>query len=226
MPFTRFAAVAALIVAFGFLGFRILDLEQRVAQLSEQLGLAKEPEAGSATTSSTSALPKNYEQRISQLEQQLASITAAISGPRRAPETVRGPANIDKEQDILSVIERENNRVRDVQLEWHRARWLETRERQLVQFAMQTELEPQQTSKLRDAIEHELDTMVDIMKRPNFADDPDQVAADWAVMLEATDKSAAEILTPEQLRLWGQGRLFERSVLWPWLPPQHATAKN
>jgi hypothetical protein len=224
MPFTRFAAVAALIVAFGFLGFRILDLEQRVAKLSEQVGLATEPAA--PTAGSSAAQPKNYEQRISQLEQQLASITAAISGPRRVPEPNVGSKNLSKEEDILSVVERENSRVRDVQLEWHRARWLETRERQLVEFALQLKLEPHQTSQLRDVIEHEVDSMVDIMKRPNFADEPDQVASDWAAMLEATDKRAAEILTPQQQQFWGQGRLIERSVLWPWLPQQHATAQN
>jgi hypothetical protein len=123
-----------------------------------------------------------------------------------------------QEQAILSVVERENGRIRDVQLEWHKARWLETRKQQLAAFAFSQKLEPAQSVKLYDAIEGELTGLVEIMKRPSFAEEPDQVANDWLNVLGETDQRAQKLLTPQQYQTWLQGRLFERKVLWPWLP--------
>ena len=123
-----------------------------------------------------------------------------------------------QEQTILSVVERENSRIRDVQLEWHRARWLETRDQQLAAFATSMHLQPDQTTALRSVLEHELNEMVSVLKRPGLAEDPDQAAADWQAVLSKTDQRALGVLTPEQQQVWVQVRQFERNVLWPWLP--------
>jgi hypothetical protein len=74
-------------------------------------------------------------------------------------------------------------------------------------------------------LEHEVDRMIDALKRPGIMDDPDQFAADWKALLAETDRGAERVLTPEQMLWWNQGRSFERQTLWPWLP-KGATAQR
>jgi len=220
MRVRTFAAAATGLLLFGFLGFRILDLEQRVARLSDQVGQPGDAAPGEPTqarASSGASSGRNYEQRLAALEKRMDALSAALSrdGARSADNA---PGNPSKEQAILAVVERENSRIRDVQLEWHRARWLETREEQLKVFANQVNLSPDRTNQLHQVIEHELDQMIGIMKRPGFADDPDQVATDWKSVLSDTDRRAAAILSPEQQQFWQWGRAVERKTLWAWLP--------
>jgi len=226
MRLSTYLAAAAALVAFGFLGFRILDLEQRVALLSEQVGapVSAGTDGGTPTSQPAAGSQRGYEQRIAALEKRLQALSShSSSRSDSAPEAA--PSSLSRDQAILSVVERENTRIREVQLEWHRSRWLETREKQLETFATQLQLSPGQTSELRGAVQSEIDRMVEIMKRPSFAEEPDQVANDWQAILSETDKRAASVLTPEQQQLWLQGRLFERRTLWPWLPEQ-ATAQR
>jgi len=209
----------------GFLGFRIIDLEQRVARLSEQLGVPAQ--AGEATesarsksssASATGSGATGFEQRLRALEARVNSLHAATQKVRSPNADDLNASNLAKEQAILSVVERENSRIRDVQLEWHRARWIETREQALTVFASQHRLQPAQTVELRDALEREVDAMVKILKRPELAEDPDQAVGDWQAVLAETDARAQKVLTAEQQQAWWQGRVLERRVLWPWLP--------
>jgi hypothetical protein len=214
------AGVSALFVVV-FLGFRLVDLEQQVARLEAKRGAA-EPHALGATSSqrgpgldSSQAL----EARISQLEERLDSLTAVAKGHVEAASSADpGRGKLLREEAILSVVERENSRIRDVQLEFHKGRWLETRKQQLQLFAAQLKLQPTQSAELYNALEDELNEMADVMRRPTFAEEPDQVAADWEKILATTDSRARTTLSPEQFAWWQQGRLFERKVLWPWLP--------
>jgi hypothetical protein len=223
MRTSAFLAGAGAIVAFGFLGFRILDLEQQLSALNDRL--EHEHEAHDerprtplpAASSSVAVSPTDYEARLRLLEQRLE----AVADHKQAAPVQTGNLGADRlkqEQAILSVMERENSRIREVQLEWHKARWLETRRQQLAGFAFSQRLEPEQSGKLYDALEHELDSLADVMKRPSFAEEPDQVASDWLKILNETDQRAQQTLAPAQYQTWLQGRLFERKVLWPWLP--------
>lgn len=221
-------AGAAVLTVVGFLGFRILDLEQRVATLSEQLGTppgATEPAAdGHPQAAAAAGMPKGFEQRLAALEKRVEGLSSAIN-TRRTQEAVTATSlTVPKEEAILSVVERENSRIREVQLEWHRSRWLESRQQALTVFASQQDLQPAQTSELNRALESEIDRMVELLKRPGISEDPDQVAADWQAALDATDQRAGRVLTSEQRQVWSQVRLFERRVLWPWLPPTQTAA--
>ena len=221
MRFRYFLAGAAVLVVLGVLGFRILDLEQRVTLLSEankrQEADSSAPAAAQTAASGSNATSSTIEARLRTIEQRIS----ALENMKQGLATPSGNMNEDRlrqEQAILSVVERENGRIRDVQLEWHKARWLETRKQQLAAFAFSQKLEPAQSVKLYDAIEGELTGLVEIMKRPSFAEEPDQVANDWLNVLGETDQRAQKLLTPQQYQTWLQGRLFERKVLWPWLP--------
>lgn len=224
MRFSTFIAGAAAVALFGLLGFRILDLEQRVDALSAQLGVPAEATSDAAPNGTTTltAVPQGYEKRLAALEQRIKSLNAAPP-PKAAPDTP-GNARLRDDEAILSVVERENQRVRDVQLEWSRSRWLEQREAQLTMFSSWLKLEPKQVETLHNSLEHEVNALVDVLKRPNLLDDPDQLASDWAAVLDKTDKEAAAVLTPDQRTWWTQGRTSERQTLWPWLP--NATAQK
>ena len=223
MRLTTFITGAALLVCFCFLGFRILDLEQRVALLSEQVGVpevSSAPRSASGPSSHGTGPAKGYEQRLVTLEKRVDGL-ASREGTSHANDS----SGLPKEEAILSVIDRENSRIRDVQLEWHRGRWLEGREYQLSVFAQQQQLVPAQRDALRIVLEHEADAMVAVLKKPGLAEDPDQAAADWQAVLRETDTRARSVLTPEQQQAWDMARFFERRVLWPWLPEQ-ATAQR
>jgi hypothetical protein len=229
MRLSYFLAGVSVLVAFGFLGFRILDLEQRLAVLTqrsdedERQAHASEPRKVAIDTAVPS---KDYETRLRTIEQRIAMLES-LKQALPMPNSALGEGRLKQEEAILSVMERENSRVREVQLEWHKARWLETRKQQLAGFAYQQNLEPAQTTRLYEALERELDGLADVMKRPSFAEEPDQVASDWLKILGDTDHQAQEALSPAQYQAWSQGRLFERKVLWPWLPDdQNQTAKN
>jgi hypothetical protein len=222
MRMGTFMAAAALVAIIGFLGFRILDLEQRVAGVTHQLGSApSEPEVATSGAdagphpSSTVVAAGGYEQRLRALEKRVQELQASIKKLDKIGAST-DPVQADKE--ILSVIERESSRLRDVQLEWHRQRWVEARETQLSLFARQFGLSPQQTESLHKVLDHEVDEMVKQLRRPTLLEDPDQGASDWQAMLDETDREAQKILTPAQRAAWDQGRTFERKFLWPWLP--------
>lgn len=220
MQFRSFLVGAAVLVVLGVLGFRILDLEQRVALLSDAKHQEPDepaPSAGLAASSGSVSAAKTMDARLRSIEQRLGALENLKQSVATASGEM-GENRLKQEQAILSVVERENSRIRDVQLEWHKARWLETRKQQLAGFAFSQKLEPGQSVKLYDALEGELNGLVEIMKRPSFAEEPDQVANDWLNVLGQTDQRAQELLTPPQYQTWLQGRLFERKVLWPWLP--------
>jgi hypothetical protein len=230
MRLRTFSVSVGLLTMFGILGFWVSDLERRVATLSEQLGVPHgTPSAGAqertnATTSSPASGSQGYEQRLSAIERRLNSLMSS-TGPQTSAAPSLSGIDLQKEEAILSVVERENSRIRDVQLEWHRARWMEGREQQLAAFAAQLQLQPAQTAELHHALEHEVDAMVTLLKSPDLAENPDVGASDWQAMLTDTDERVKKVLTPEQQQIWTQARLFERRVLWPWLPKE-ATAKN
>jgi hypothetical protein len=224
-PGILIAAALALAVS-GLLGFRVLNLEQRVQRLaqaadSQRTGgdsmetneRAPRADSGGAVEP-YAAQVQALQKRVAALEQQAAKVAPTGTGARLP---------IHDEKAVLSIVERENSRVRDVQLEWHHARWVEARAQQVNAFAAQHKLNTAQTSELQRALELEADAMVSVLKDPSMATDPDQSASDWKALLDRTDASAKRVLTPEQFVVWSQSRSMERRVLWPWLPTQAAT---
>jgi hypothetical protein len=210
-------AAALLVALLAYLGFRIIDLEQRVTALGQAIGTLPEDAATNRSErrdAGTSNL--SYGQRLAVLEKRLDGIQANVRSLEKATGTGAGSQHADKE--ILSVVERENSRLRDVQLEWHRSRWLETRETQLMIFARQYRLSGDQVTTLQKSLEQEVDSMVELLRRPTLLEDPDQAASDWQALLDQTDHAAQKVLAPEQMGAWNQARAFERQVLWPWLP--------
>jgi hypothetical protein len=219
MKLTTFILGAAALVLFGWLGFRILDLERRVSHLSEQLGTASADAMPAATTSEhvtvVNTTPQGYEQRLRALEERLDKLASAQSSLARMTGK---DGHADADNQILSVIEREGNRIRDVQIEYHRPRWIEARDAQVDAFAQATHMTGQQTQILKGVVEREVEDFVAVLKKPDLMEDPDGATTAWQAALDKTNDTAHKLLTPPQAALWDQARLFERQLLWPWLP--------
>jgi hypothetical protein len=220
-----FMSGAAAVTVVGLVGFRVLDVEQRVSALSALIGAPApalpnvvDERAGGGVVNVPGA---DYEQRLSALESRvtaLSAVQAAAAKPSPGQDRAR------QDQEILAVVARENNRMRDVQLDWHRSRWLEGRDSQLGAFAQQTGLSSDQSAGLKTSLQHEVDAMVSVLKKPELIEDPDQLASDWQAVLDATDRDAQKMLTPAQNTAWAQAREIERGVLWPWLPKKQTVA--
>jgi len=219
----RFWVIAGVALALGgsLLVYRVVSLEEQVAALRRRLGpevAASAPQAGPKPVTS-------HEQRILALEADVRAMREELDSLDLPGSTLRPgapTAGLDKaggaEQQILLIVERKANRIRDKQLEFHRSRLMEWREGALDGFAQQFGLSPWQTEQLHQLLSDEVDKMVEILRKPESAENPEQGVADWVATLEQTDNAAHRVLDPAQNAAWDQARMVERRVFWPWLP--------
>lgn len=210
------------VIVCGLLGYRTVRLEQRIEALVRQLGA---PGAGGAAAAGGSGAPPvqgDHEQRLRTLEQEARALREDLQTLEEATgeRTVAAGAPTQTDQRILSVVTREQERIRDKQLEFHRARWLEWREGALDTFAQSNRLSPVQTDQLHRLLADEVEALVQLLRRPDVAENPERAANDWLDRLELTDRAARNILEPPQIVAWDQARTVERRVFWPWLPEQ------
>jgi cell division protein FtsB len=209
------AVIAVAVALSGLLGYRVVRLEQRVGALSRQLG--------AQGASAAAGEQRNYEQRLSALEREARALRDDLetlekaTGERPAVAAIDTAANA---QQILSVVGREQERIRDRQLQFHRARWLEWRESALDNFAQAHRLSPVQTEQLHQLLAAEVEALVEILRRPDVAENPERASNDWLDRLELTDRAAHNILDAAQVGPWDTARAIERRVFWPWLPPE------
>ncbi len=208
------------LIATAFFGYRTVRLEQRIDALERQLG-APEVAAGSAgKTARQEPPPGDHEQRLRTLEQEARALRDDLQTLEKAtgerPEPAVNTASAD--QRILSVVTREQERIRDKQLEFHRARWLEWREGALDNFAQTNRLSPVQTDQLHRLLADEVEALVQLLRRPDVAENPERAANDWLDRLELTDRAAHNLLDAPQTKAWDDARTVERRVFWPWLP--------
>jgi hypothetical protein len=211
--------LAAALTLCGFLGYRTVRLEQRIDALRRQLG-APGAGAGAAGKVANPPVTGDHEQRLRTLEQEARALREDLRTLEKAtgerPELAVNAASSD--QRILSVVTREQERIRDKQLEFHRARWLEWREGALDNFAQTNRLSPTQTDQLHRLLAAEVDALIQLLRRPDVAENPERAANDWLDRLELTDRAAHNLLEPAQVTAWDEARTVERRVFWPWLP--------
>ncbi|MFI5305914.1 MAG: hypothetical protein ACHQ53_01100 [Polyangiales bacterium] len=212
-------AGAVLALGGGWLVYRVATLEDRVTALNKRLG----PEMAASSHEAGPKPATNHEQRILALEADVRALREELDALDAPPAGLKASApgalnDKGAEQQILSVVERKANRIRDRQLEFHRSRWLEWREGALDGFSQQFGLSPWQTEQLHQLLSDEVDKMVEILRQPDALENPEQGVAAWVAALEQTDNAAHRLLDPAQNAAWDQARMVERKVLWPWLP--------
>lgn len=209
------------IASFAYLGYRVLSLETRVASLAKELGVsARTPAAGAQ-----SAVPEESQKsRLAAMDHELKSLRDDL---RTLEEATGNVPTIETgaDQRILSVVDREQTRLRDRQLEFHRSRWLKLREESLELFAEKHGLSQRQVDQLYEILVDEVDRMTELMRGKDMQEDPEKSSSELLALLEQTDRSAYRILAPSQVEPWDTARIIERRVLWPWLPFEKSTNK-
>jgi hypothetical protein len=205
----------ALVLSGIYFSYRIARLEQRLDTLNAKLG---QPEPTPIAGSGPPKPASGHEQRLAALESDLRSLRddmRTLEQAVSAPPSTLAPGS---DQQILSVVGREQERIRDRQLEFHRTRWVGWRESALGSFSARNNLAPVQTEELRKLLTSEVDQMIEILRRPDSAENPEKATKDWVAMLRQTDEAARSVLDPAQRSSWDAERAVERHVLWPWLP--------
>lgn len=223
MVVMAFAAVSSVV----YLGYRQGQLERRIDALTEQLGAAETAAHADAPAPRGSGVPGaaaaddlpaegSYAARLRAVESQLPELRADV----RSLEKATGDATQGKvsDQQILAVMKQQGSKVMDAQLKFHRERWLESREAALNDFAERYALNQKQNDALWELLSGEIDRMVELLRRPDLADKPEQASREWRDMLRETDANAVRLLEPLKATAWEQQRAAERKLLWPWLP--------
>lgn len=211
-----------------YLGFRVFELEERVQKMSARLDASERENAGAKPTDATAAAAQDVaaapvtSARLAAIEDDLAQVQEDYAGLDEQLTEALPKQGAGDEARILDVVTRAQTRIRDRQIEFHQAHWRKARADLLDMFAAGQKLERWQTDGLKDLLDEETDSMIDIMVRPDLAENPDKAAADWQQRLEETDAEAVRLLEPKQREAWLGARAYERTVLWPWLP-QHPT---
>jgi hypothetical protein len=209
----------ALALVSSLLVYRIVSLDQRIDVLSKKVAQATGSTGSSGSDPKAKAL--GLERRVATLEAKVQALQTDLRELEQAdlaPSALQGAANKPADDQILSVVGRVQDRIRDRQLQFHRARWLKWRASALDGFAEQLGLSSWQTEQLHQLLSDEVDGMIEIMRRPEALENPEQAASEWQARLDQTDTAARRVLEPSQLSAWEQARAAERQTLWPWLP--------
>ncbi len=213
----RSLAAVVVVVVTALFGYRLVQIDRRLDALEKRLGATTRDSEHKASD----AKPMPLEERITELERRADQDSVNLGALELAATHVAPPTRAQHPPDdkaILSVVEREQNKVRDAQLDWQRGHWIEARENQLAAFSRQGNLTQAQTEQMRQVFQKEIDSMVDFLKRPALLTDPDEAIKEWRELLEDTDTEAGRILNPSQMTIWNQERFIERKILWPWIP--------
>lgn len=217
--------VAASLALCAWLVWRVVGLERRLETLSNLVGPPAPPSAAphpAVTERMTSVEDEldGIKNDMRALQQRIERVGVLVAqAPAVAP--VRSAAAAAEhaltDQHIVAVVEREQARVRERQLLYQRTRWLEWRNAALEDFAKSYHLSPWQKQQLHQLLSDEVEDMVDILRRPDAAENPERVVKDWKKKLDETDEDARHVLEPAQVAPWDQARAIERRLLWPWL---------
>jgi hypothetical protein len=223
----RFLVALAILLALAvaYLGYRVVALERRLDEVNAQLGAPDATPGPSGASGGSKLAPAGgpakpaagLEPRLAQLETKVSSLSADVSSLEAATESTLNLPPADPKQ-ILSVVGSEVNRIRDKQLEFQHAQWVKWRRRTLALFATDHALSDEQRAALDRLTTDELDRWIELLRREDLIDKPDQLAAEARAALRDTDEDAREVLNADQYLRWIQLRAMERHALWPFLP--------
>lgn len=216
----------------GVLAYRVFALQARVEQLVRvptpsaplDVGGGEPParvEARATATPAEVVAAAEHTRRLADLESNLTGLRKEVDALASEARQKADRADLDRSASadrILGLVTQEAMRVRDRQVEFHRDRWIEMRERAVDEFVARHGLDAQQANAIRKLLVGEVDQMVAIFKAHGAEDDPKEANEEWMDMLRETDREAKRILDPAQRAAWDHGRAYERRVFMPWLP--------
>jgi cell division septum initiation protein DivIVA len=205
----------------GWLIFQSWQIErletrlERYTHAGEGVGDAQHPSAKAASTK-TDARLASLDERLAVIDDRVAALEDGA--PARSANAVVAAANSAEARSILTVVEREQRRVLDKQLRYHRERLIEQRQASLDDFSTRFGLTPVQTQRIHRLLLDETDEIFRVLGSQETSEDPDRAGRDLRAWLEETDRKAGLLLNPVQQQAWAEARAIERNTIMPWIP--------
>lgn len=204
-----------LLVAAALLLVRVVALEARV----DALARAPAPTAVAASAreaARTAARDRQLdaaEGRVDKLQRDVDAVAGSI---RAKVDRVDLERKVSAER-VVGLVEGEIARIGEIQLEHHKERWAEQRQKWVRDFSELHRLSPEQQDAIHKLVLDELEGMMDVLHGRESQDDLARASTEWTALLRETDKRAHAILDPRQTRAWDQARAFERSLFKPYI---------
>lgn len=218
------ALAIGLTVGVAYLAYRVHALEERLVAVSAQLGTpAPDGEAGVARASApppklpAAAAGRGLEPRLAEVERQVASLRGDVRSLEAATESTLNQPPADPKQ-ILSIVGSEASRIRDSQLEFHKQQWVKWRRGTLAEFSATHALSDRQRAELDKLLMAELDEWVELLRREDLVDKPEELAREARSAMRDTDESVRDVLDAQQYERWMQMRTLERRTHFAFLP--------
>jgi hypothetical protein len=173
--------------------------------------------AAQADDSKVLARLESIEDDLADLQENYAGLDVQLAGGKGAG---------GDDTRILDVVTKAQSRVVERQLQFHSEQWHKSRAALAEDFGSRNQLERWQVEEIKRALAEETDEAVAILAQPNIAERPELVATEWQRRLDETDAEALRVLEGPAAQAWVASRLFERQILWPWLPSLQPQAKT
>jgi hypothetical protein len=218
--------LAASLIYSIYLGFRVTGLERELARSRPAAPAPSKPQPAATATgqaaadvdgSKVTARLESIEDDLADLQENYAALDEQLAGGKGAGT---------EETKILDVVTKAQARVRDRQLEFHSAQWHTARSAVAEDFGAKNNLERWQIDHIKRLLQEETDEAVELLARPDVAEHPEVIAADWQRYLDETDAEALRVLEGPAAQAWMGARMFERQILWPWLPSLQPAAQQ
>lgn len=146
---------------------------------------------------------------------ELQALRADVTAMRAELDKVR---EVARPEEILGLVKEEEERLRNVAVDFHRERWIELREDTLDELATQAGFTDFQRTQVGDLMNAEVDKIAELARQPHVFEDPEKLANDVMQILDETEDRVRVLLNREQRPIWEQRRAFERKTVYPWLP--------
>lgn len=212
-------AIMLVLPLCAYLFYRTAATEGRLRELEHELAdLESAPDrVGQITTmagSGHAAKPAGGgdEPAVAVLRTELESLREEIA---RLSQAGLGD---DAHAEILEVVEREKQRVRERVVDFHQERWHEAREDMLEKMVKDAHFSEFQRQRVGLAMATEVDHLATISRTPRVLEDPDKLATDVQQLLDETNTEVLELLHPDQHAVWERHRAHERETFYGWLP--------
>ena len=211
-------ALLLMLPVCGYLFYRGTAADARLETLERKVGLLTVEQADAASASGHGAASPTGVRATADV-QGTAALRAEVTALRARLAQLEAPSDSQGAHDeILDVVEAEQQRVFNRQLDFHQERWHEAREDVLEKLTARASLTKFQRKYLGNAMADEVDALAQLVRAPRALEDPEKFATDVMQVLDETSERVLSTLNPNQQRLWNLHRKHEREVTYPWLP--------
>lgn len=209
-----------------FLEYQVLSLNNKVDTVHRIVqGLSAVEGTGKKGNSSDNSVKlSTLEEEVTRLTAQIDRIriqlangsTETVAPDEGAPATQEPPKVFSDK--VLTVINSEVQRIRDIQLKRNRDALVRYRKAAVREFAIKQGLTAGQESAIQTILEDEVDKMVEILRDVNWEDAPPNFMAEWTAMLAQTNDKVQDILNADQMSIFLYLRHLEQQAMQSWLP--------